>query len=55
MRDKEKSIAAGMTDFKDEEAIENRCRSCHNEKSPTYKLFYFESMRQKVKYPIPAK
>jgi hypothetical protein len=53
MKDKAKSIAAGLTDFKDEEAIQNKCKTCHNEKSPTNKSFKFEKMWAKIKHPIP--
>jgi len=53
MREREDCIAAGMTDFKDEEAIKKSCLSCHNEKSPTYKPFDFESMWKEIDHPIP--
>lgn len=51
MKDKAKSIAAGMTEYKDEAAIEKQCKTCHNEKSPTYKEFKFKAMWDKVKHP----
>jgi hypothetical protein len=53
MRDKAEAIAAGMTYYKDEAAIEKSCRSCHNEKSPTYKSFDFKSMWGDIKHPVP--
>jgi len=53
MKDKAKAIAAGMTNFKDDAAIEKACKSCHNEKSPTYKPFKFEEMWAKIKHPTP--
>jgi excinuclease UvrABC ATPase subunit len=53
MKDKAKSIAAGMTEFKDEAAIEKSCKTCHNEKSPTYKSFDFKEMWGKIKHPVP--
>ena len=53
MKDHAKAIAAGLTDFKDKGAIEKKCTSCHNEKSPTHKSFKFEEMWAKIKHPIP--
>ncbi len=48
MKDKVKSIAAGMTEYKDEAAIEAQCITCHNEKSPTFKGFKFKDAWAKV-------
>lgn len=42
MKDKKKSIEAGLTAYADEKAIEAQCITCHNEKSPTYKGFKFK-------------
>ena len=53
MKDKEKAIAAGLTDFKDQAAIEKTCKRCHNEKSPSYKPFKFDEMWPKIKHLIP--
>jgi cytochrome c peroxidase len=53
MKDKAKAIAAGLTDFKDKEVIEKWCKTCHNEKSPTFKGFKFDEMWGKIKHPIP--
>ncbi|MBI3579553.1 MAG: cytochrome C554 [Ignavibacteriales bacterium] len=53
MKDKAKAIAAGMTDFKDHATIEKLCKTCHNEKSPTYKEFKFDEMWGKIKHPVP--
>lgn len=53
MKDKDKAIAAGLSDFKDKATIEKLCRTCHNEKSPSYKEFKFEEMWAKIKHPIP--
>lgn len=50
MKDRAKAIAAGMTEYKDEKAIEAQCITCHNEKSPTYKEFKFKEMWAKVKH-----
>ena len=53
MKDKSKSIAAGMTEYKDAAAIEKQCRSCHNEKSPTFKEFNFEERWAKIRHSVP--
>jgi hypothetical protein len=53
MKDKEKAIAAGLIVFKDKAAIEKKCKTCHNEKSPTKKTFKFEEMWAKIKHQIP--
>ena len=50
MKDKAKSIAAGMTEFKDEAAIEAKCKTCHNDKSPTFKEFKFKESWAKIKH-----
>lgn len=55
MQDHAKSVAAGMTEYVDEAAIEKQCRTCHNEKSPTYKEFDFKKMWAKIAHPVPAK
>ncbi|MCB0746091.1 MAG: cytochrome c family protein [Ignavibacteriae bacterium] len=55
MEDHAKSVAAGMTAYADEAAIEKQCRSCHNEESPNFKGFNFEEMWAKIKHPVPAK
>jgi hypothetical protein len=53
MKDKGKAIAAGLREFKDKEAIEKQCRTCHNEKSPTAKEFKFEERWAKIQHPKP--
>lgn len=53
MKDKAKAVAAGLRDFKDMAAVEAFCKTCHNEKSPTFKGFKFEEMWGKIKHPIP--
>jgi cytochrome c peroxidase len=53
MKNKEKAVAAGMRDFKDQAAIEAYCKTCHNEKSPSYKEFKFEEMWGKIKHSVP--
>lgn len=55
MKDHAKAVAAGMTEFKDEAAIEALCKTCHNEKSPTYKKFVFKESWAKIAHPIPSK
>jgi hypothetical protein len=54
MKDKAKSIAAGMREFKDKAAVEAFCKTCHNEKSPTYKEFVFAERWPKIEHPVPA-
>jgi hypothetical protein len=53
MKDKAKAIEAGLVAYADEAAIEKQCRSCHNEKSPTFKSFDFKTMYEKVKHNKP--
>jgi uncharacterized protein YceK len=53
MKDKARSIAAGMTEYKDDAAIEKQCRSCHNEKSPTFKEFNFQERWAKIRHSVP--
>ncbi len=55
MKDKAKAVAAGLTDYKDNAAIEKTCRKCHNEKSPTFKSFDFKTMWPKIQHPLPKK
>jgi len=53
MKDNAKAVAAGMTEYKDNAAIEKYCKTCHNEKSPTKKEFKFAEMWEKIKHPVP--
>ena len=53
MKDKAKSIAAGLNEYKDMAAVEALCKTCHNEKSPTHKAFKFEEMWGKIKHMVP--
>jgi hypothetical protein len=53
MKDKAKAMKAGLAEFKDDAAIEKLCKSCHNEKSPSYKEFKFKEMWAKIKHMIP--
>lgn len=50
MKDKKKAIEAGLTEFADEKAIEAHCKTCHNEKSPTYKEFKFKEAWAKIEH-----
>jgi hypothetical protein len=52
MKDKAKAIAAGLTEFKDPAAIEAKCKTCHNEKSPTHKPFVLKDMWAKIQHPL---
>jgi len=53
MKDKAKAVAAGLREFKDNAAIEAHCKTCHNDKSPTFKGFKFDEMWGKIKHPVP--
>ncbi|MBN1397475.1 MAG: cytochrome c family protein [Bacteroidetes bacterium] len=53
MKNRESCAAAGMAEFKDEEAKKKSCESCHNKKSPTYKTFDFRSSWKEIEHPIP--
>lgn len=55
MKDKAKAIAAGMTEYKNDEDIEKMCKTCHNDKSPTYTEFKFNEKWEKIKHPVPKK
>jgi cytochrome c peroxidase len=55
MKDREASVAAGLVVFADDAAIEAKCKTCHNEESPTYKEFKFAEMYEKIKHNIPEK
>ncbi len=53
MKDHAKSVAAGMREFKDEAAIEAFCRTCHNDKSPTFKEFKFKEQWESISHKVP--
>lgn len=55
MKDAKKAVEAGMTEYKDEKAIEAYCVTCHNEKSPTYKEFKFKEAWAQIAHPLPKK
>ena len=50
MKDTAKAIKAGLTLYKDDAAIEKKCRMCHNDKSPTFKEFKFDASWPKIKH-----
>lgn len=53
MKDKAKAHAAGLAEFKDAAAIQKKCETCHNEKSPTAKKFDFAASWAKIQHKIP--
>lgn len=55
MKDKAKSIQAGVREFKDKAAKEALCKTCHNEKSPSFKGFKYDEMWAKIKHGAPQK
>ncbi len=52
MKDKKKAIEAGLTYYADEKAIEAQCKTCHNEKSPTYKEFKFKEAWAQIVHKV---
>lgn len=54
MKNREAAVKAGLVVYADKAAIEAMCRTCHNEKSPTYKDFNFEERWQKIAHKKPA-
>ena len=48
MKDREKAVAAGLV-----EIDAASCTGCHNEKSPTFKGFEFETWVKKINHPTP--
>lgn len=53
MKARPKAVAAGMKEYKDKAAIEAQCRTCHNEKSPTFKGFKFNEQWALIQHPRP--
>lgn len=53
MKNHAKSVANGLTEYKDEAAIKAQCITCHNEESPSHKPFKFEEMWAKIKHDVP--
>lgn len=51
MKDKQKSIDAGLIVHSDGEAF---CTNCHNSNSPTMKEFNYAEMWDQIKHPKPA-
>jgi len=54
MKDKAKSIAAGLRVYADTTEIEAQCRTCHNERSPTAKPFVFAERWAEIKHMRPV-
>ncbi len=52
MKDTTKAFAAGLTHFKSQADIEAKCKTCHNDKSPTFKGFDFAKMWAQIKHPV---
>jgi len=54
MKDKAKAVAAGLVllSVKDGTA-EKKCKTCHNEESPTFKSFAFKESWAKIAHDIP--
>ena len=50
MKVKAEAYKKGLAEHKD---VAKFCKTCHNEKSPTYKEFKFDEMWAKVKHSIP--
>lgn len=55
MKNREKAISKGLVFYKNDTAIEKKCRTCHNEKSPSFKSFDFKKMWAKIAHPLPKK
>jgi cytochrome c peroxidase len=55
MKDQAAAVKAGLVIYADDAAIEAKCKTCHNEESPTYKEFKFAEMYEKIKHNIPEK
>lgn len=50
MKDKEKAKAAGLI-----MPTEEACKTCHNEKSPTFKGFEYAKFYEKIAHQVPKK
>lgn len=55
MKDHAKAVAGGLVEYKDEAAIEKQCKTCHNDKSPTFKDFDFAKRWKEIAHNIPKK
>lgn len=53
MKDQAAAVKAGLVIYADDAAIEAKCRTCHNEESPTFTEFNFAEMYKKIKHNIP--
>jgi hypothetical protein len=50
MKDRKKSIEAGLMIAENKEEF---CKTCHNDKSPTFKEFNIEEMWKQIAHPVP--
>jgi hypothetical protein len=53
MKDRAKAVAAGLIFRETDKEIEEACKKCHNEESPTFKGFNFKEMWPKIKHAVP--
>ncbi len=55
MKDHAKAVAGGLVEYKNMKEIEDQCRTCHNDQSPTFKDFDFEKRWKEIAHNIPKK
>ncbi len=55
MKNHAKAVANGLVEYKTKADIEKKCKTCHNEKSPSYKGFDFEKRWKEIAHYIPGK
>ncbi len=55
MKNHEKAVSKGLATYKNDAAIEAKCKTCHNKKSPSFKEFDFKKMWAKIAHPLPKK
>lgn len=53
MKSREDAVKNGLIVWKDKAEIESKCKTCHNDQSPTFKEFKFEEMWAKIAHPVP--
>ena len=46
-------VADELDEMEHGRSAEKKCRTCHNEKSPSYKPFKFDEMWAQIKHLIP--
>jgi hypothetical protein len=54
MKSRDLSVKGGLVVWADKAAIEAGCKSCHNEKSPTFTAFNFEESWKAIAHKKPA-